>query len=158
MSFKLVYDRIEGEKLNEINDSFKELLEKALSVSNITGKHRNAKFAKMLTRYVKDCTSNELNIQFSGKDIKRLLFPKKKRVYTKHSLEIIYYMVFYIMDKGNVQRADFLNNNAEYILEIYNRINLMESLLEEREDIAPLLWQEARIHYFVNGIPQYITI
>lgn len=158
MSCKLVHDKIEGEKVNETDANFKELLSKALLVSKISGKHRNAKFAKMLTRYVKDCSSNRLNIEFSGKDIKRLLMPKRKRVYTKHSLEIVYYIVKYLIDIGNAQNTDFLGSNAEYILEIYSRINLMADLLEEEEDVAPLLWQEERIRYFVNGIPQYINI
>lgn len=157
MSAKLIYDNIAGEKTNEINDNFQELLQKALGVSKFSGRHRNAKFAKMLNHYAKEKSMDNFDLGFSGKDIKRLLKPKKKRVYTKHSLEIVYYMVQYLLDNG-FTRHNFLTSNAEYIREIYNRVNLMQNILEEEEDVPSLIWQEDRIRYFVLGIPQYINI
>lgn len=167
MNGKLIYNRIKGKKSKEINAEFESLLNTALGVFQDKGAHRQARFAKYLTNYAKRRTADNVNIEFSRKDIKRLLMPKKK-VYTKHSLEIVYFILLYLADNDRTP-SELKAQNSEYITEIYIAVNRMNCILEaaehadsvfnlDGEDYIPFESQKERIEYFIKGIPSYMKV
>lgn len=166
---KLIKDRFfdRKNKSEKKNEKFVEILGDALMVFGDKSPHKEARFARKLTRYVKQKTNQEKNICFSRKDIRRLKYPNKQQCHTKHSIEIIVWMIKYINEFGKPSKETSLYENetnySNFILPTHRAILKMKDaidnpLISNNQNYIIPISQRRRIYYYMDTFKKHCCV